>query len=127
MIEIKKPVCFDVDDTLVMWNSVRPNIKIVDETGYEGYYKVNQENVEAIKFRHEEGDTVIVWSHGGIEWAKKVVLALGLSKYVDVVADKPYIYYDDLDASKWMTRMYGRHVYHKPEDAKKVDYNEEEE
>jgi phosphoserine phosphatase len=59
------------------------------------------------KFR---GHTVIVWSAGGVEWAKTVVTALGLENYVDLVVAKPKWYYDDLQSHEFLPAS--SRVYH---------------
>lgn len=95
---------FDVDDTLVMWDhpSADDNENIVTiENKSDGLrrFKFHAEHVEVIKKYKIRGHNVVVWSQGGSDWAVNVVRALGLEKYVDVVAPKPSWYYDDLPAS----------------------------
>jgi FMN phosphatase YigB (HAD superfamily) len=104
-------VFFDVDDTLVKWNSALPPekmLEIKDEEGFIGYYEVITPHVEAIKGHFEKGHEVFVWSQGGAEWAECVVKALNIDYYVTAVMDKPLAYYDDLEASWWMCNR----IYH---------------
>lgn len=96
-------VPFDVDNTLVMWEVglLGPDIEI---NGAK--LRTNRRNVERIKEMHVKGQYVIVWSAAGYDWAAKVVNALELTQYVDMVMTKPRWYYDDLDSSEWMKRLY---------------------
>lgn len=99
-------VPFDVDDTLVMWSleDKSKNIPIQDPyiEGLINYVTPNEKHIELMKKYKARGFTIIVWSAGGVEWAKKVVLALQLESYVDAVFTKPNRYIDDLDVSEWI-------------------------
>ncbi len=94
-------VCFDVDDTLVMWGRVNPDLRIGDQE-----LTVNKRNVESLKRHFARGHHIIVWSAGGHIWAETIVKALGLQDHVHQVMDKPRWYVDDLPADKWMDRYY---------------------
>jgi len=95
-------VC-DVDDTIVMHHpdSLGEAITITDPyTKTNIDLKIHRKHVKLIKDFKARGYTVIVWSHGGPRWAKSVVDALGLEKYVDIVMAKPAKTLDDLTPDK---------------------------
>ncbi len=103
---------FDVDDTLISWE--RPttpdhdSIRLKDLDGVDVIVGVNWPNIDAIAKHALRGHTVVVWSAGGAEWASRVVQALHLEEYVDVIITKPTWYYDDLPANEFM----GKRVFH---------------
>lgn len=82
----------DVDDTLVKWKGTS--------------YTPMQKNVNSLIRHHKRGHKVIVWSAGGMEWARKVVQELGLEQYVHMVCEKPRWLLDDKDASEWTERYW---------------------
>jgi beta-phosphoglucomutase-like phosphatase (HAD superfamily) len=93
-------VCFDVDDTLIMWewyheHEDTDSLITIDDNGYPTVVLPNQPHIELLKRYKAKGKTVIVWSQSGHEWAERVVRALGLEKYVD-----------DLHADEWMEYVY---------------------
>ncbi len=96
---------FDVDDTLLEWQSCGENdedaVK-VSNNGHIFYKKAIYPNINALKDHSRAGHIVIVWSAGGVEWATAVVEALEIEKYVDVVLTKPDWYYDDKEADHWL-------------------------
>ena len=112
-------ICFDVDDTLIFW----------DEQSHKGpapgyisiqcphdcavtYHRVHERHVGFLKKQATKGLTVVVWSASGTGWAKVVVQALGIEKYVDIVMSKPSKYVDDLvDPGKVLVN----HIYLNPE------------
>jgi len=68
---------------------------------------VNTNMVRLLREEHHRGGYIIVWSRSGWEWARNVVQALGLEKYVHEVKSKPIAYFDDTPVKKWMTdRVY---------------------
>lgn len=102
----------DVDDTLVMWNVSEyrakddPNYKFVQLDSGAITVLENKKNINTlIKFK-KLGYTVVVWSQSGKDWAEKVVNALDINQYVDLIMTKPSYYLDDLDASAWMHRLW---------------------
>lgn len=107
-----RTVYFDVDDTLIEWRlcgekdagAVR-----IEKDGHVFYKKVIQDHVDELKNQKMTGNTVVVWSAGGGEWAATVVRALDLEKYVDVCLTKPDFYYDDKDVSDWFPK---KRFYH---------------
>ena len=88
-------VCFDVDDTLILWN--RPDSDLVLE---DSSYKVHKKHIESMKRFHARGHFVIVWSKGGAAWAKKCVELLRIEKYVNLVMAKPSWCFDDQPLDK---------------------------
>ena len=105
-------VCFDCDDTLVMWDSNHnyqdfpgtPELqqKIPFINPYDNsiaYLKPHKRHIELLKQYKGRGFYVRVWSAGGVQWAKAVVETLGLEQYVDSVETKPAKYVDDLQAA----------------------------
>jgi len=109
-------VCFDVDDTLIMWIwdqyerqqlEESGNLIQVNLHGYSTLVSPHKEHIELLKRYKGKGKTIIVWSASGNEWAEIVVKTLGLEAYVDFVFTKPEKYIDDLNCNEWM----GEHVY----------------
>lgn len=99
---------FDVDDTLIMHaledgNDLSKCITIKDPhlTGYEADYFPHSSHINTLKRNHHRGKTIIVWSAAGVEWAKAVVEALKLEKYVTLILEKPTVYVDDIPIEKW--------------------------
>jgi hypothetical protein len=64
--------------------------------------RVNQAMVRLLKEEFQRGSYVIVWSRSGWEWARNVVLALGVEDYVMQVLSKPIVYFDDSPVNKWL-------------------------
>lgn len=103
-------VCFDVDDTLVMWLSdaekQKRRIELVafnnPLTGRRIKLVPNTHSIERLKKEKGKGNTVVVWSAGGYQWAKTVVKRLLLTDYVDLIMSKPLGYIDDLHCTEWM-------------------------
>jgi len=106
----KPIVCFDVDDTLIMWGKTdhrtgeADTISFTDHAGIKFTTKFHRKHVENIKTHKSRGHYVIVWSAGGGEWAAKAVEILGLEKYVDQCMNKPSWCFDDLQPDKYMPR-----------------------
>lgn len=89
----KPTAVFDVDETLVTWAPAGPFAAPV----YIGSMVVyrHEAHIQRLMHHHLIGHNVVVWSHGGSEWATKVVTALGLDHVVDVVMPKGSWFYDD--------------------------------
>ena len=114
-------VCFDVDDTLVMWSwESRFNEQsiVFDNFGYETRLLPHQKHIDLMKQFKARGHYVIVWSQGGYEWAASVVKTLQLESYVDEVKTKPKWVIDDLPPGAWLTRSY------MDLDGKRISYGE---
>lgn len=105
ILEGDRVVCFDVDDTLISWEPVEygdNTITIIDGAGDRTTLKIKQPVVDRVIQHKQRGWITVVWSQSGYEWATKVVQALNLEKYVDVILTKPYRYYDDVPFLKWI-------------------------
>lgn len=105
----KLVVCFDVDDTLIMWNNKLKGPGVGDNNvvrikcdGMEFIAKFHQKHITNLINHKNRGHHIIVWSAGGGEWAAKAVKALGIEKYVDECMNKPSWYYDDKKVEDWM-------------------------
>ncbi len=104
-------IYFDVDDTLVMHYLNPPEelmkdiLLIADPSGFNVTVLPHKPHIAALKMHFEKGDTVVVWSQGGSDWAESVVIALGLEDHVDAVLAKPTKYYDDLTFQQWAPRV----------------------
>lgn len=111
VIEDENVVCFDVDDTLVMWNSkCVPTHKIDILCPYSNsfnFLKPHMAHIDLLKKYKGRGLTVVVWSAGGYKWAEAVVKALELEAFVDYVMTKPSKIVDDLMPNEiFTTRIY---------------------
>ena len=116
-----KIVCFDCDDTLVMWYDKPENIPgaIYIEDPYKngGYYLVpHDKHIKKLKGYSRSGWFVIIWSAGGGPWAKAVRDALDLKEYTNLTIGKPEICYDDLPVGEGI----GRRAYFPPKKPKEV-------
>jgi FMN phosphatase YigB (HAD superfamily) len=101
-------VMFDCDDTLVMHND-QGNLLIEDPYNTYTFIDVerHERHIKLLKDFKGRGYTVVVWSAAGAKWAMKVVEALKLEDYVDLVISKPLKYVDDLPAEKILgSRIY---------------------
>jgi hypothetical protein len=102
-------VCFDVDDTLVIWNIPPGREKdciLFNSFGTGEWLLPHQPHIKMLKQFRARGHKVIVWSQGGAQWAAEVVKTLKLEEFVDVAMTKPKWIIDDLPASVWMQRSY---------------------
>lgn len=111
---------FDVDETLVLWRRPPgPSIEGFDiATEFGGMFVWRHEaHIERLKNHYRLGHQIIVWSHGGVDWAKRVVNALDLADYVHVVCNKGDWFYDD-KADEIITKYTQRYI--PPEDSQNV-------
>lgn len=95
----------DVDGTLVIHDHTKchKTVQVFDPATKKWLTMgVNVNMVRLLVEEKHRGGYVIVWSRGGYEWAKNVVLALNLENVVDLVMSKPLAYYDDTPVKKWM-------------------------
>lgn len=111
-------VCYDVDDTLVMWDDLfdrphnnsmgaeaQPFVDPYDNS--TNYLFPHRKHIGLLKKHAGRGCMVVVWSAAGVKWAESVIKALGLEQYVDVVTTKPSKYVDDLPGNEILgTRIY---------------------
>lgn len=93
---------FDVDDTLVSYSAPDKDLVVRVNKCPAILVKVFYDTVEELKRHKSQGQRIVVWSNAGADWAEAVVIALGITEYVDVVTSKPKFYYDDMDASQFM-------------------------
>ena len=113
MVEIKNDnvAYFDVDETLLIYDfpqeKMNEAIQVSIEGGPSVYVVPHRVHVEQVRRHKAWGNGVVVWSRSGWQWAKAAVIALGLDKYVDAVAAKPFYYYDD----KKCCEILGEHRY----------------
>jgi hypothetical protein len=110
-------IFFDVDNTLILWNCDPedprtiwiPSLKINKalQSGVIQYETVpvvpHEKHLLMIKRHKQLGNTVVVWSKSGPEWAKNIVEYFNLSEYVDLVCGKPAVIYDDLKPDEFLT------------------------
>lgn len=94
-------VFIDVDNTLLFWpedfdendNRIKDKPTVLIE-GRE--FVPNTKLIRTIlKYRNTIKQSFVVWSSSGWEWAEKVVRALELEDYIDVVTAKPFLWFDD--------------------------------
>lgn len=116
VIQSTKIICFDCDDTLVLWNGKgmswgknnKEAVAFRDPYNSKEYYdsylylKPNNEVIELLKTYKAAKWTIVVWSAGGWLWAKEVVKTLNLEEYVDLCMSKPERYVDDNPCTAWM-------------------------
>ena len=129
VVENENMVCFDVDDTLVMWN-IPPGREgectLFNNFGFAEWLLPHKPHIELLKSFKVRGQFVVVWSQGGYQWAREVVKHLGLEEYVDLVMSKPKWIVDDLPPSAWTKRSYmdleGKRVPHK--DVETIQWDE---
>ena len=101
-------VCYDCDDTLVMWHKDVNDVYVKDPyDNAEVLLKRHEKHIKLLKDHKARGYYVCVWSAGGYMWAKAVVKALELENYVDHIMAKPLTIVDDLPVEAWM----GKRVY----------------
>lgn len=104
---MQRTVFSDVDDTLILYDTKkhrRLQLKYIRDsvTGQKIKVRVHKKHVDLIKTMKLRGQVVVVWSAGGAVWAKDVVKALGLAKYVDFCLQKPDTIIDDLEPKFWL-------------------------
>ena len=84
-------VAYDCDDTLVMWD-LPEGMDLSDDAlvtvpcrGQEERCLPNEYNITLLKKFATRGHTVIVWSGGGVEYAKRWAEKLGIEKFVQII------------------------------------------
>lgn len=98
IIENEVLVACDIDDTVACW--IEPTVpgigKIeIEFAGKIVYLTPHQYHIDLLKMYKERGYHITMWSANGWRHAKRVVDALGLEPYVDVVQSKLTKYMDD--------------------------------
>jgi len=98
-------ICFDVDDTLILWDDlsykehVATTKRVVIKDPYDGLLTSHIVHIRHINFltrMKARGYTVVVWSSSGAAWAAAAVIALGIEDVVDICMSKPAKIVDDL-------------------------------
>jgi len=96
---------YDIDETLVHIiygdTSEEEGTLLLDWYGAVKVKPINS-NINALKQDKSAGHNIVVWHRGSSSWAEKVVKALKLEKYVDIILPKPDSYVDDQEASEFM-------------------------
>jgi len=97
----------DVDGCLIYSPEGTPDercVDVVDPTNTARTIRqaVNRNMVRLLIEERQRGGYIIVWSRSGWEWARNVVLALGIERHVHEVKSKPLAYFDDTPVKKWM-------------------------
>ncbi len=103
----------DVDDTLVMWDypeELESEAMLIGTYDFSQRVLPNKFVIKKIKEHKSRGHAITVWSAGGWEWAKAVVEALDLEKYVDIIKCKPQGFYDDLTSSEFLPEVKRFHI-----------------
>lgn len=106
VIENELTVGIDVDFTLIRPDE-KGGIILPYGSGLQNFSPI-QVHVDLLKEYKNRGFTVIVWSAGGWAHAKRVVEALKLERFVDIVMTKVTRHVDDKEdvASIIGTRVY---------------------
>lgn len=112
VIDNESVVCFDVDDTLILWEQeLITGLQITcPYDGAKFIVRPHEGHIKLLKNHKARGHKIIVWSQSGYQWAEAVVNALRLSEYVDFIMTKPRTYVDDLPVQEWLQDR----VYIKP-------------
>jgi hydroxymethylpyrimidine pyrophosphatase-like HAD family hydrolase len=99
----------DVDGTLVRPHVYRGQDGLLPwayEVRVNGRrFEANADVERQIHLAKTRGHKVVVWSAGGYDWANRVIKALGLDEYVDVILSKPKWFADDLPAEKFLPEV----------------------
>ena len=69
-------IAFDIDQTLWL---VKPEL---------GKSVPNDDLIQVLKWFHKNGDDVVVWSSGGIDYVKEISSKLGIADMVKII-EKP--------------------------------------
>lgn len=91
----------DVDDTLILHDvdahGYAKTVFVVDPyCGTTRKLAIHEPHVQLLKERAARGAHIKVMSHGGYQWARAVIIALGLQDVVSEVLSKPIAVIDDL-------------------------------
>lgn len=98
------PRPFDIDGTLIVHRSESSTLvevldPITDEFIIMGR---NEAMIRLLKEEKHRGGFIVAWSRGGFEWATNVIDALNLKDCVDIIMDKPLVYFDNEEVVNWM-------------------------
>lgn len=109
ILENDNVTCFDVDDTLVLWDvpaGLDANRIEFSNYGYTERLLPHDKHIKCLKQLKFRGHAVVVWSAGGWEWAKEVAIRLGIIDDIDIIMCKPKWMVDDLPPNEWTTVFY---------------------
>jgi predicted phosphatase len=109
VVKNETPVYFDVDDTLILWQE--PSVDSIYKATLNFYGKIvylypHLKHIELMKSYRARGFYIIVHSGNGATWANEVVMALGLTEYVDLVIGKPVKIIDNEHPDKWLPKHF---------------------
>lgn len=100
---------FDIDRCMIkeyegdIGDNSNPTVEVEDPlTGSFIEVMVNKAMVRLLKEEKHRGGYILVWSRSGWEWARNVIQALELEKYVDQIMSKPVVYFDDTPIQDWL-------------------------
>ncbi len=101
IIESEQIICFDCDDTIVMWNEAIKDV-VVEDAYDETLHNLtrHEKHIKLLKDHKSRGFTVILWSAAGYAHAVSVAKALDILPYCDIIMSKPIKFVDDLPASE---------------------------
>jgi hypothetical protein len=74
-------IAFDCDGTLVTTSSAKSGKIVANE----------RQRSMLVALAHSKNVKIVVWSGGGVLWARQVGSALGIDKYVDLYAGKNHL------------------------------------
>lgn len=114
--------CFDVDETLVLWN-IPPGFegKTVEciNYGYKEHLLPHDVHIKLLRQFKFRGHAVVIWSQGGYEWAVEVAKRLGIFDDANIIMAKPKWLIDDLPPDAW-TQVFYKKLLQAEEDTKKA-------
>jgi len=90
-----------------MWNPSENEycIPLMDWDDEQTFVLPHREHIKLVKQFKARGFNVVVWSQGGSAWSERVVKALDLQDYVDVVTGKPNWFIDDLPSNCFLPEV----------------------
>jgi predicted phosphatase len=99
IIKSNNITCFDIDNTLLIWDKhYKEKREGAIELNYGDekiYLKPHSMHITFLKHAYKRGDTVILWSKNGYQHAQQVAKKLKLEKYIHFCMSKPTRHVDD--------------------------------
>lgn len=138
VVPCKQTTFFDVDDTLVMWNTTPEQLakrgvdfdcpgsfvlidgELRESPPWKQRLLPHRKHIEQLIKHKQRGHTIIVWSAGGYDWAAAVIKALKLENFVDLAISKPTWAYDDLQPTEFIPKPSYSKDYEIDEDSELV-------
>lgn len=97
---------FDVDGTLILPFEGDDTTKVLVEDPVFPCkfikYQKHEPNIRLLREELQRGSICIVWSRGGWEWARNVIMALGIDHKNLLIMSKPMVYFDDVEVQDWL-------------------------